>query len=109
MSSQIPIPIPDLRFESSFYRALQSKAKSSDAKAAATSTDSAEPIVDTITPGIILQVILKDVVIVPLIQGILWTSVLLVAKPWLLYVAQNGRDYGVRLFKSMGFQQTRRL
>lgn len=109
MSTQIPIP--DLRFESSFYRSLQSSARSKNgAKSQATPTTYSQSIPSEpvpITPTIIIQVILKDVILMPLLQGIAWTSILLVAKPWLLYVAKNGRDYGVRLFNSLGFQQKR--
>jgi len=105
MSTQIPIP--DLRFESSFHRSLQSKARQS-IKTNSLKTNNEESDQDqldpiSITPGIILQVILKDVIIMPLIQGMIWTSILILTKPWLLYVAQNGRNYGVKLFKRMGF------
>lgn len=109
MSTQIPIP--DLRFESSFYRSLQSSARSKhNAKSTAVQNDlqsqlPTEPV--PITPTIIIQVILKDVILMPLLQGIAWTSILLIAKPWLLYAARSGREYGVKVFNSLGFQQKR--
>jgi hypothetical protein len=98
-------PIPDLRFESSFRRSLQFEARKSQAGSLATSNPD-EPL--PITPLVVLKVILKDTFIMPLIQGVIYSMVLLLAKPWLIKVAQNGREFGIKLFKSMGLKPSRR-
>ncbi|CCH42304.1 hypothetical protein BN7_1848 [Wickerhamomyces ciferrii] len=107
--SATQIPIPDLRFESSFFNSLQSKANSEHQNKLSKQNIQQQELENPkgpvpITPGIIIQVILKDVLIMPLLQGIIWSGILIVAKPWLSYVARSGREYGVQLFQSLGFK-----
>ncbi|CDR36977.1 CYFA0S01e06040g1_1 [Cyberlindnera fabianii] len=102
------IPLPDLRFDSSFRRSLHAKAQLSKPTTALKSKDDSESTTTPdeplpITPLIVIQVVLKDVILMPLIQGIAWSSILLLAKPWLAAVARHGRQVGIQLYNSLGF------
>lgn len=87
------LPIPDLRFESSFRRSLESEAR--------VSTSSAE---SRITPYIVAKVVLRDQLLMPLVQGIIYSAVLILAKPWLVACAASGRRWGVQMFQSLGLK-----
>lgn len=78
--SQLPalpkVVIPDLRFEESFARSI--KDKSATAKVA---------------------IILKDMVVMPLIQGTVLNLFLLATKPYLRAVMRSGYNYGQKMVR----------
>lgn len=97
LTSQPPLslPIPDLRFESTFRKALES-ATLAQSKDAHTKDFTPQP-----TLLIILRVILKDVVIMPLIQGFALSYLMLGLQPWLRYVMERGRQCGIKVMQGL--------
>lgn len=67
------LPIPDLRFESTFRRQLEAKAQGQE-----------------ITWKVWLSVILKEVFMMPLIQSVIYSSALMFIKPWLNTMKKSG-------------------
>ncbi|CAI5759162.1 unnamed protein product [Candida verbasci] len=125
--------IPDLRFEQSFMKQLdiyagnkrESKKPSAFNKRnyieIATLTDKEldninddidlkeqkellKPL-NPITPSIILYAIIKDQIIMPLLQGFLWTGILLSIRPVLQLVVKNGQTVGGYISNLLGINQ----
>lgn len=109
------IPIPDLRFEQSFMRSLNSYASAkveplSDAelKVVDEETDETTPELQPlapITPGIVVFAIVKDQILMPLIQGFLLSGFYIIARPMLRWVIANGQSTGRWLFHILGLDQ----
>ncbi|ODV61762.1 uncharacterized protein ASCRUDRAFT_19942, partial [Ascoidea rubescens DSM 1968] len=95
-------PIPDLRFEHSFRNALNKYAAAEAAKKAKIqkqnlslqAADNIEPI-PVITPSIILYAIVKDQMLMPLVQGFAMAMLLLSVKPWLVAITNHGKKWGI--------------
>lgn len=108
--------IPDLRFESSFNKSLQAYAEKTnparltdaelrrlnveldDAEAAHPSQN---PPLGSITPGIVLYAIVKDQVLMPLLQGFAWAGVLILAGPTLRQIVVHGQRCGTYLARML--------
>lgn len=90
------VSIPDLRFEQTFKNALKREAlKNKQYKAKnGTDTDSESPL----SASIICKVVLRDVLLLPFLQGALWTGVLIAMRPWLWHVKMQGLQLGRRIY-----------
>lgn len=118
ISAKVPvIPIPDLRFEQTFLRSLQ---KYVDAGKPLTDTELAllaedgedrppqiQPLAP-ITPGIVILAIVKDQILMPLLQGFLWSGFLLSLRPMMGLVVASGQRCGTWVANAMGLNQIRR-
>lgn len=111
--------LPDLRFEQTFMKSLygysgQSK-KEPNPSTHSYLTDEelnllneeadAEEIDirdNAITPSIIAYAIVKDQIIIPLIQGFLWTGFLISVAPVLRIIVRNGQVAGRRFYNLVG-------
>lgn len=124
--SLLSFPLPDLRFEQSFLRTLGAYAgrKSppspsdvaglSDRELALVNADlnaaeqhELEPL-PPITPGIIAFAVIKDQIIMPLIQGFLWTGFLISVLPVLRLIVGHGQQVGKRLYDILGISRVPR-
>lgn len=132
MSAKTPaITIPDLRFEQSFMRSLNKYAEADAAKKSRLSTQELQ-LLDTapelsedgdvvesgsdplaplapITPGIVIYAIFKDQILMPLIQGFLWSGLLLCVRPFLGLVVANGQRWGTWVANGLGLHARRKL
>ncbi|AET39436.1 uncharacterized protein Ecym_4381 [Eremothecium cymbalariae DBVPG len=99
-----PLAIPDIRFEQTFMVALKKEAlkqhqykirKLKGSQDIVVSEDFGEP---TITTFVVAKVIVRDVVLLPLVHGMLWTGFLIMMKPWLKACTQNGRRLGAGIY-----------
>lgn len=126
MSSNLKVPaitIPDLRFEQSFLKSLDRYADQAQSKKSAISnaelklldidddksvTNEAElaPIAP-ITPGIVMYAILKDQIFMPLLQGFLWSGLLLCVRPFLGMIVANGQRWGTWVANGIGISPRR--
>ncbi|EMG45847.1 hypothetical protein G210_3927 [Candida maltosa Xu316] len=115
------LPIPDLRFEQSFMRSLNKYAGNHQPSAelplgsktyshVATLTDADLQLMNQqlddeeeeelykplnpITPSIIIYAIIKDQILMPLLQGFLWTGLLISVRPFLGLIVKNGQNAG---------------
>lgn len=100
MTNIKPLPLLDLRFEETFIKSLQVYA------APKAANDTEETPIPPITPSIVTYAIIKDQVILPLIQGFLWSGLVLLTKPFLVMVVRHGQRLGAGL---VGFIGIRRL
>lgn len=113
------IPIPDLRFEQLFLRSLDKYT----APSVAPLTETELQIVDDgeedkevnlkpigpITPGIVVYAVIKDQILMPLLQGFLWSSFLILARPALGLVVANGQATGRWLYRLLGLDRARKV
>ena len=95
------LPIPDLRFESTFRRQLNAKAQR-DAHALSTQldlsdTEEEDEIEPAITWQTVASVVLKDIIVMPLIQGVIYTGALMLVKPWLSAMTRFAYNAAVTL------------
>lgn len=90
-----PILIPDIRFEQTFMNSLkkaalqQHKSKIEALKNSGVEFVDTEDIDPPITTSMVLKVILKDVLFLPMLQGLLWTGLMIAMKPWLRACARS--------------------
>ncbi|CAR23245.1 uncharacterized protein KLTH0E04576g [Lachancea thermotolerans CBS 6340] len=97
MTGAQKVAVPDLRFEQTFQRALRREAsKNQKATSQGHSTTDADA---TISASVICKVVLRDVLLMPFLQGILWTSALIALKPWLHMVRIRGQLVGHRIYE----------
>lgn len=108
-----PLPIPDLRFEQSLLKSLQvyanaraqakahhlktkKPAETAEVVAPGAAPDAVEPApLAPITPGIVIYAIIKDVMFRPLIEGFLWATVVILARPSLRLITAQGYKCGL--------------
>lgn len=113
------ITIPDLRFEQSFLKSLDNYAAQNQFKKSSITNSELDlldidgvestnddqlnlaPIVP-ITPGIVTYAIIKDQIFMPLLQGFLWSGVLLCIRPFLGLVIANGQRWGTWVANAVG-------
>lgn len=100
-------PVPDTRFEQTFRRALTREAE----KQRATQWKKmgvVDPVVinqlqkakpPTISKAVICKVVVRDVFLMPFVQGMLWTSILIAMRPWLKQVVNHGRKLGTTIYR----------
>ncbi|RCK55619.1 hypothetical protein Cantr_05910 [Candida viswanathii] len=129
------LPIPDLRFEQSFMRQLNKYAGNTpqdnqpekfsflrkrhnelasltdeDLKLLNEELDEEEqeellkPL-NPITPSVVIYAILKDQILMPLLQGFLWTGILISVRPFLKIVVRNGQHAGHWVSNMLGLNQ----
>ncbi|KAK6200991.1 serine-rich protein [Scheffersomyces amazonensis] len=115
------IHIPDLRFEQTFMRQLNGYAQTgpsrssplSDAELQAANVDIDEEVdekpIGVITPSIVLYAIFKDQILMPLVQGFLWTGFLLSVRPILNIIVRQGQLSGIWLSNLMGLNRKVRI
>lgn len=113
------ITIPDLRFEQSFLRSLdryaadKQSAKATLSKAELELSDSIDDGIQDqspaeltplapITPGIVAYAVIKDQIVMPLLQGFLWSGLLLCVRPMLALVVANGQRWGTWVSSGIG-------
>lgn len=102
-------PVPDTRFEHTFRRALNREAENQR-----TSQWKKMGVVDPlvvnqlqkneppkISSYVVCKVVARDVILMPLLQGVLWTSILIMVRPWLRGVVQNGRKIGSYIYRTV--------
>lgn len=116
----LAITIPDLRFEQSFLRSLDRYASEKQA-ARSTLTNSELALSDNgiddgiedqspaelaplspITPGIVIYAVIKDQIFMPLLQGFLWSGLLLCVRPLLAAIVANGQRWGTWVSSGIG-------
>lgn len=126
-SSVTNLPLPDLRFEQTFMKSLNTYA---------TNASKTKPISESllkekdeteiellneqldiqeqsevvgplapITPGIVTYAVIKDQIIMPLLQGFVYTAVIILSKPFLQQVVLNGQRFGSYLATILGVNQ----
>ena len=61
-----------------------------------------------ITPSVVIYAIIKDQILMPLLQGFLWTGVLISIRPFLRIVVRNGQYAGHWLSNLLGVNQLTR-
>lgn len=125
------VVLPDLRFEQSFMKSLHAYANKSHTKKTAKKlkkhditdaelkllnqeldekeqeqleTEELLPL-EPITPGIVIYAIVKDQIILPLLQGFLWAGILITTRPILLAVVVQGQKCGVWLSSILGLNR----
>lgn len=112
------IPIPDLRFEQLFLRSLDAYASASvkplsDAELQNVDDEAEDketqlkPIAP-ITPGIVVLAVIKDQILMPLLQGFLWSGFLLMVRPALGLVVASGQSTGKWFYNFLGLGNARR-
>ncbi|CUM54462.1 unnamed protein product [Debaryomyces tyrocola] len=127
--------LPDLRFEESFLRTLysyagyQTPAPEAENSAALTEKelnllsgkidDQEQQIIESpsgpsgvrpigpISPSIIAYAVFKDQILMPLIQGFLWTGFLISVRPFLGIIVQQGQRCGLWLSNTLGLNRIR--
>ncbi|EGV64745.1 hypothetical protein PSN45_005090 [Yamadazyma tenuis] len=127
MSTITNLPLPDLRFENTFMKSLRTYAAES-AKTPpqavpelALRTESEIDLLNEqldldeqsqidqplppITPAIVAYAIIKDQILMPLLQGILYSGLILVSKPYLRLVVLQGQKFGSYLATILGVHQ----
>ncbi|SCU85066.1 LAFA_0D13696g1_1 [Lachancea sp. 'fantastica'] len=87
------LPIPDLRFQQTFQNSLKREAEKN--KKVGTQEANGEGVINA---AVVCKVVLRDVLILPFVQGILWTTVLIALKPWLRYVNLKGQACGRAIY-----------
>ncbi|CAR28185.1 hypothetical protein ZYGR_0N06770 [Zygosaccharomyces rouxii] len=102
-------PIPDTRFESTFKRALNREAEKQrtlqwkkmgvEDPLVINQLQKNQPV--KINSYVVCKVVARDVIFMPLVQGLLWTSLLITMKPWLRSVIQNGRKFGTFIYRTV--------
>lgn len=55
-----------------------------------------------ITPFAVIYAVIKDQMMMPFVQGLIWTSILILARPALDVVARNGYKVGVLVASMIG-------
>lgn len=118
------LKLPDLRFEETFLKSLYSEAgqneKDPEELAAGGLSDKQlrkynkkldtmeekelHPITP-ITPSIVMYVILKDQIIKPLLQGFLWSGLLILSRPLLSMVVLGGQRCGIWVSNMVGLNK----
>lgn len=88
--------LPDLRFEQTFRLSL--KKESMKQNKLALSAEDGSLVDPPITPYVVAKVVIKDVLVGSFVQGVVFTSFLIICKPWLRMCASAGRNLAVRLF-----------
>lgn len=112
------IPLPDLRFEQSFMRSLQGYADDTLKKPfvkllklqLSKRQDYPDDLLDEIeapplspiTPSVVLYAIIKDQIIMPLVQGFLWAGILLSWRPIRVSLIGYGLRSGQYLYNMIG-------
>lgn len=122
--------LPDLRFEESFLKTLYSyagyEAPAADATNSPALTEkelhllsdkideqeqqilqSKPRPIGPISPSIIAYAVFKDQVLMPLIQGFLWTGFLISVGPFLGLIVQEGKRCGLWLSNTLGLNRIR--
>lgn len=129
MNKRVDIKIPDLRFEQSFMRSLQAYSGQkqpvepttvtglSDAElellSAEVDAKEQQEVDDSlgmgpigqITPLIVIYAIIKDQIVMPLVQGFVWTGFLIVARPFLRQMVQWGLNSGTYVANLVGLNR----
>lgn len=125
------IQLPDLRFEQSFMRSLHAYAHKSyssrntkklkkhditeeelkllnqeldDKEQEQLESEELTPL-QPITPGIIIYAVVKDQIIMPLLQGFLWAGILITSKPVLQALVFQGQKCGVWVSTILGLNR----
>lgn len=114
------INLPDLRFEQSFMKLLAQYAGNPPKTATGLSDQELELLgkdvdeeeqrileggpLSPITPGIVVYALIKDQIIMPLLQGFLWTGLLIAARLVLQAVVRNGQMFGAKLYNLVGLK-----
>lgn len=99
-------PVPDTRFQQTFQRAL---AREADRQRTLEwkKMGVVDPLVINqlqkgqparVSTYVVCKVIARDVILMPFVQGILWTSLLIMLKPWLRGVVIHGRKMGTFIY-----------
>lgn len=121
------IPLPDTRFEQSFMKSLRTYATNFSKKdqpkhlsnldpsqidSMNKSLDTQEqqelsqPLPPPITPSIVAYAVIKDQIIMPLLQGLLWTGILILSRPTLRLIVHQGHKCGVYLSTILGLNRS---
>lgn len=118
LSKAAGLPIPDLRFEQSFFRLLQKYADThtlsskelqlSDSIDEGTPHESApetlKPLAP-VTPAIVIYAVIKDHIFMPLIQGFLYSGLLLCFRPAMGAIVAHGQLCGTWLMNIVGLNR----
>ncbi|EDO15400.1 hypothetical protein Kpol_1063p10 [Vanderwaltozyma polyspora DSM 70294] len=101
-------PVPDVRFEETFNRAINKEAEKQreySLKKKGLTTDEISKIKENeapeVTTYIVWKVIVRDMLIMPFIQGIMFSGLLIILKPWLRSVVGNGRRFGTFIYNTV--------
>ncbi|KAG7195092.1 uncharacterized protein KQ657_004208 [Scheffersomyces spartinae] len=127
MNKPVDVSIPDLRFEQSFMRSLQVYSGKKEVKEEVKGLSDIElellgeeidlkeqlEVDDTlnmgpigqITPSIVMYAIVKDQILMPLLQGFLWTGLLIVGRPFLRQVVLWGLQSGTYVANMVGLNR----
>lgn len=109
------IPLPDLRFEQTFMKQLYGYAAEAKPSKPAQLSDSDIALINMeldelyptiplpqITVPIVVYAVIKDQIILPLIQGFLWSGFLLSVAPVLSWVVVRGQGSGMWVANLIG-------
>lgn len=78
----------------------------SDDESAKNAPETPEPLAP-ITPGIIAYAVIKDQILMPLLQGFLWSGLLLCVRPFLATVVASGQRWGTWVAHGVGISAGR--
>ncbi|CAH6720579.1 hypothetical protein CLIB1444_04S03268 [[Candida] jaroonii] len=112
------LPLPDLRFEQSFVASLhkyadtqpkldQMSVEQLDQLNVELDRREQEELINPlpITPSIVTYAVIKDQILMPLIQGFLYTGALILVRPILRMIVLNGQNFGHSLASFIGINQ----
>ncbi|QLQ80533.1 hypothetical protein HG537_0D05340 [Torulaspora globosa] len=99
--------VPDTRFEQTFRKALVREAERERASqwrkmgivdpVVISQLQKVQPV--EISKVVVCKVVIRDVIVMPLVQGLLWTSILIFMRPWLRQMVYQGRKLGSSIYK----------
>lgn len=102
-------PVPDTRFEYTFRRALNREAER-QRTLQWKKVGVVDPLVINqlqknqpakVSSYVVCKVVVRDVILMPFVQGVLWTGLLITMRPWLRKMVQNGRKVGTFIYRTV--------
>lgn len=101
--------VPDTRFEQTFMRALMKEAEKQRASEWKKMGIVDPPVINqlqkvqppSISKLVVCKVVVRDVIVMPLLQGLIWTGLLIAMKPWLKYMVYQGRKMGSSIYRTV--------
>lgn len=95
------ITIPDVRFEQTFRAALAKESARQRQLRAQKEGEAAADGEAGISALVVAKVVVRDVLLMPLVQGALWTGLLITMKPWLRLCMLGGRRAGQAFYRAL--------
>ncbi|AMD20657.1 HDL087Cp [Eremothecium sinecaudum] len=104
MKENRQIVIPDVRVEQNFRKSVFAAARKEHETKVKPLRGSEAQIDDSevgITISAVVKVVFKDVLLLPLLQGMMWTGLMIAMKPWLRACGRNGYLLGRYIYDTI--------